>query len=346
MQPFGSDRVRADGAKLILSSRYPKGWQPRVEKTMTRSEHPGTAVLWDDAWYEVVAVEPLPQGVRYVLEPWQEHHAMRVTERYDAQSEEQRVAAWRVALAREQKRKALTGTAMFAGHLPAHVQEELASELGVPALRMTNLSLLLNVIVMALLLFVAVGVTMDSGGFPPAWMLALLAFLLLESLARWLVTGTQSRPIGSVIGFLVYLVARPKKAFYTPRGHGTFVREEPLDAQLRDAYTLREPLVTLLSPAEQARITERFGYNYRNHSAMIAWMILIFAGAGALTSLRELRIHTSVPAFVSLLCAGAIALEQIFRLIAFRHGPAGSILAILVRPLTKKLLSAGCPPNS
>src|SRR5437868_14882535 len=106
MQAFGSDRVRSgDGEQIVLSSRLSKGWTPRVEKTLTSAEFPGTAILWEEAYYEVVLAEGLPQGgVRYVLEPWREHHAMRVTERYDAESEAQRIEENRKALVREKAR--------------------------------------------------------------------------------------------------------------------------------------------------------------------------------------------------------------------------------------------------
>ena len=56
MRAYGSDRIRPlDDGAVVLSCRLPKaGWTARVEKTLTRSEHPGTAILWDDAYYEVV----------------------------------------------------------------------------------------------------------------------------------------------------------------------------------------------------------------------------------------------------------------------------------------------------
>ena len=41
-------------------------WQARVAKTLTSPEHPGTAIFWDDAIFEVVSAELQPQGaVRY-----------------------------------------------------------------------------------------------------------------------------------------------------------------------------------------------------------------------------------------------------------------------------------------
>src|SRR5215212_6577945 len=125
MRAFGSDRVRvADDGRVILASRIPKGWHPRVAKTPTQAEHPGTAVLWDDEYYEVVEVSMPPQGAcRYVLTPWRDEHAMRVTDRYDEESEAQRVAEHRAALAHETKRKAANALGVLTGHLPARVQE-------------------------------------------------------------------------------------------------------------------------------------------------------------------------------------------------------------------------------
>src|SRR2546430_17568120 len=94
MQPYGSDRVRArDDGAIVLSCRFAKeGWQPRVEKTLTTAEHPGTAILWDEECYEVVDVDASDAGVSYILAPWAEHHTMRAPMTYDAAGEARRFA--------------------------------------------------------------------------------------------------------------------------------------------------------------------------------------------------------------------------------------------------------------
>ena len=63
MRAYGSDRLRVAGEKLILWTRVPKPkWVARVPKTLTKSEHPGTAILWEDQFFEVVKAEQLPNG--------------------------------------------------------------------------------------------------------------------------------------------------------------------------------------------------------------------------------------------------------------------------------------------
>src|SRR5258708_32354221 len=126
MQAYGSDRVRpGDGEQFVLLSRISKRWTPRAVKTLTSAEFPGTAVLWEERYFEVIDADALPQGgVRYVLEPWQEMHVMGTTDRYDAESDTERLAQHRAELSRETKRKPTKAVAIFVGPLPSRVQEE------------------------------------------------------------------------------------------------------------------------------------------------------------------------------------------------------------------------------
>jgi len=85
-----------------------------VEKTLTTAQFPGTAVFWEEQYFEVVEAYSLPQGgLEYVLEPWREHHVMRVVEPYDAASEAKRLADHRAHLNREKHRKTANLLALF-----------------------------------------------------------------------------------------------------------------------------------------------------------------------------------------------------------------------------------------
>ncbi len=71
----------------------------------------------------------------------------------------------------------------------------------------------------------------------------------------------------------------------------------------------------------------RWGYDYRHESMPVASIILFFAVVGVATA------HT-----IAFVFAAAIAAEQIYRMLSFRHRPTGSILGFPVRPFVRKFL--------
>jgi len=337
MTPFGSDRVRVDGERVVLSSRLPKGWTARVEKTLTTAEFPGTAVLWEEQYFEVIDARPLPQGVRYTLEPWRDHHAMRVTYRYDAGSEAALAEEWRAAWVREQKRKTAGALSLLTGHLPAIVQERLGAELGVLPSRMTQWSLVSELMLLAITIAYIVSEKMAQRPIP-AWAVVVAAFLFLETGFRFLIVWTQHRPAGSTLGVIAYIVywlmtGRRDEAspFGRPPGHATPIPATPDDRVHHDALLLREPLATLLPATDQWRLRERYGYDYRHLAGTVAGVILTFAILGVITSIASRAVVTGIVAFL-------VAAEQIARLAALRRGPAPSVLGWFVRPLLRKLL--------
>ncbi|MDP9362489.1 MAG: hypothetical protein M3P29_13690 [Acidobacteriota bacterium] len=340
MQAYGSDRVRpGDGEQLVLLSRFPKQWTPRAVKTLTTAEFPGTAVLWEESYFEVVDAEALPQGgVRYVLEPWRDMHIMRTTDRYDADREVERLAEWRAQHARETKRKTANALALLTGHLPSAVQEELGRELGILATRLTLASVLgMYVVVIALVLWIVSGILEQTPRPFPIFILT--GYLLAETSLRFVVGWLGGRSMGSSVGILSYIVyyytvadrSRAVSPFASEKGMRVPISATPEERAASDALLLREPLVTLLSPADQARVAERFGYDYRRQSRFIAAVLLVFASLGIATS-----IHSG--ARISFLIAAGLAGEQLYRLAVLRRRPAGSVLGILARPFVRKLL--------
>ncbi len=340
MQAYGADRVRvADDGRVLLSSRFEKGWTARVEKTLTKAEFPGTAVLWSEAYYEVIDAEPLPSGgIRYTLLPWREEHAMRLVDRYDEESEAYRLEEIRKAAARDRGRRSANFFGLVTGQLPAAVQEELAHELGILPARLTMISVVFELAVLIGVTLILVGHIVNDHYMPVSLVLLLLC-VGAEMVVRFYISYVQKRPIGTTAGLFVYILfyaLAPNRAKLTPpfkvsKGLAVTITDAPDDIALRDAFMLREPFVTLLSPEEQARAKERFGYDYRRHSRNIAWILLVFSIAGVVSSI-------STGAILAGLVAAALAAEQIARLAAFRRGPAPSILGWLVRPLTRKVL--------
>jgi len=329
MQAYGSDRVRrGDGERIVLSSHAPKGWTARVEKTLTSAEFPGTAVLWEERYFEVVRAEPVAGGVRYILEPWHDQHAMRLTDRYDEVSEARRIEEQRKAHERERHRKSANALALLAGHLPAVAQEELGRELGVLPSRITLISVVGEFVALAALVLWLVNGKVTNSPRPFA-AVVIFIYLGLETMFRFFIAWTQSRPIGSTIGFILYLLFNGLPA--TEKGFAVPIPTPSSEVLARDTLTLREPLITLLPASDQARIAARFAYDYRRLSGPVAIFILVFAAGGVITALRT----NAVP---MLLLASFLSIEQIIRLLALRSGPAASVFGWFVRPFVRKLL--------
>ncbi|HXG59349.1 MAG TPA: hypothetical protein VNL91_10035 [Thermoanaerobaculia bacterium] len=354
MRAYGSDRVvKAGDGRILLSSRRPKpGWEPRTPRTMTRREHPGTAILWDEEYYEVLAVELLPHGVRYTLAPWADEHAIRVADRYDEESEQQRAAEYRAAVARERSRRTTALLGFLAGHLPGAVQEKLENEIGVASRRMTLVSLIPGVVLPGVLLYIAVGAVIAQKPSPvPLWLLAIGAYMLADAGIRLNIVWLHQRPVGSVFGFVGYaiywLLSPDRRNLLSPfaesKGTGLFRGEIPPEVVERDAFRVREPFFTLLAPSEQARLADLWDFDYREHATTIAGGILLFSLMGVVSSVLTLAKGFSPTALLSLAVALYLSLEQISRLKRFRDAPAGSALAFLVRPLAKRFLRGGGP---
>ena len=335
MQAYGSDRVRDDGERWILSSRLDKGWNARVAKTLTSAEFPGTAILWEEQYFEVVAIDAHPAGgVQYTLERWRDNNAMRVSDRYDEASEAARVEESRARTLRETQRKSANLLALLTGHLPAIVQNRIANELGVLPVRITIMSIVGVYAAVAAVVLLAVSRLMAHEGLPPALVLV-AGFLTIENTIRWLIVWTQGRPIGSVVGWIAYAIyyaitKRGPSPFAFEKGWKVPITAAPHDVARQDAFVMREPLVTLLTPREQARIAERYDYDYRRHSTNVALIILSGSIVGVISSVYQ---HHAIAAVV----AAALAVEQIVRILAFRRGPAASVLRFLARPFLTRL---------
>lgn len=348
MRAYGQDRLReeADGT-LLLSCRRPKpGWQEQKPRTSTSAQFPGTTVLWEEQYYEVVDIDSLPQGgVRYRLLPWRDEHAIRTIERYDGEMEAHRLGEHSRGISRVRKRKTANLLGMFTGHLPALVQEELGSELGLLPSRLTLLSLIPPFVIVAFTVMFVVD-RIQANLSVPLWTIVVLIYLGNELCARFFFVWTQSRPIGSTVGFIAYLVwyllnpnrGKALSPFAEAKGSGILETEPSAERAAKDAFAVREPLVTLLTPQEQARVAERYGYDHRHLARKVSLLLLVVGVIGVVSSAVTLSGGFRLSALLALLTAGGIAVEQLVRLPALRQRPTGSFLAFVVRPLTRKLV--------
>ena len=210
-EAHGHDRaVAAPGGRWTISSSRSKGWRARRAGTRTTAEHPGTAVDWDGSLYEVVAIEPAGEGVRYTLAPWEERHTIRVHERYDEAAEERRSEERRDERRRKRKRRLLLLASPLAGHLPAEVQERWEHEDDAPASLLTLISAL-PLFVFGFLCSLSLTIRGFTGvvllPFPEA-VLFFGVYLFVESGFRLSVAWSQERPAGSLAGHLGWEIAR------------------------------------------------------------------------------------------------------------------------------------------
>jgi hypothetical protein len=334
MRAYGSDRIRvADDGTIDVTSRLPKsGWVARTPRTLTTRERPGTAVLWDGDCFEVIDVVVLQQGVRYVLAPWSDAESMRVTSRYDEEAEAARAAERRDLIRRERQRRAVNFFAIFTGHLPGAVQQKLADEVNVNAPRLTIASVLPEWAILIAIAFYCAGRLLAEEPVPVA--LALFAvFLGLDGTIRFKLAFVDGRACGSIFGVLPYTIYATfaGKKLTRPGEATPHLREFSPEEQLTHSFHIREPLVTLLPPAEQQRIAQKFDYDYRRTAMKMALGILGVAIVGVIASL-------SSHAWISLGVASILGIEQILRIPQLMHRPVGSFLAFFARPLVRKFL--------
>jgi hypothetical protein len=305
-------------------------------------------VLIEEQYYEVVAVTERATGVEYQLEPWRDEHVMRHVDRYDDASEKGRLEEHRLARQRVSRRRGTLAAGVITGQFPAAVQEHYANELGIVAHRLTLVSTLPAWFAFGLCLWLMAGARLQKEPSPvPMPLLMLAALLAFESAVRFMVAWTQNRPMGSFAGVLLYslfyaVVPRRERfvaPFRAPRGDGIGFTVPP-EEELRGALTIRQPLLTLLTPDEQRKLARRFEVDLHRDGVVMAWICLLCSGAGAISLLQKLQAAPSFLRVVSFLIAAVVAVEQPLRLLKLRHGPAGSLLAPLVRPFARKLLDA------
>ena len=350
-RPFGTDRVVAEADDtVVLECRLPKDWIPRSERTVTSVAHPGTAVEWDGRWYEVVeAAARRSGGMRYTLAPWREHDVMRTAQRYDEATEKAREAARARRGRAEAARRWSIAMAPLSGHLPAAVQETMEAEYGAPAVLMSVAS----VVIPALYGLACLGWTVAErmrGDIPPVpgFLVDLGLVLLVESIVRFLVVVALGKPIGSALGHAAYSLAhvaagrKPGMVDPLPRYEPLRGRQpvDPGPTPLRDRYSMMEPVLALLSPGEQLVLVDRFGFDPRRWGKRSAILLTVMTSAGVVSDTAGLIVgRRGFWTIASLLAALVLLVEQIARLSRLRSGPAGSVLAHLVRPFARPLLA-------
>lgn len=335
-RPFGGDRValRPDGT-VVLATRWDKGWVPRREKDLVHAAFPGTCVRWGEEHYEVLRAEAAGGGVRYVLAPWDGANAIRTIDDYDAASETARAEKRAKESERRVKRKLSLALSLVLGDLPAATQEEMESEYGITAWRLTLAAIVPLFVIGVLSFFSMIAKAAGAPSLVPQWLVFPGLYFFLESLIRFGYIMSTRSPIGSLPVVLVaetirHVSGRGRKA--PPK-----LGPPPIEPSIaeRDAYRLREPYLALLAPDAQAELARRFGFDPLRWGKRTAWVILFFSALGVFTGVS----NGGPTGWLSAVLAGYLAGEQIARLRRLARGlPAGSIVGRIVEPFAAGLL--------
>jgi hypothetical protein len=354
---FGADRLdKGVGGQPVLVCPAPKAWKPRKGKTLTSAEFPGTAVEWAGGIFEVLQAEHLEDGgVRYSLGPWAQGHAIRRLEQYDEGSEQAREGERIDRREGVRKRRLSILLAPLAGLLPGAKQKEMESEFGAPALAMTISSALPLFVIGFLGVFERFLAGLGGGIDLPMWLtppIPIALYLFVESALRLASAVGASEPMGSlpvVIAYEAWHEARGPAASETDaKADETGVAAElPSDEPGHDAadrYQMLEPLLSLLSRADQRVLMQRFPFDPIRWGKITAAVLLLVGGANALAGLLNLMAgHGTIVDGAWILVGGFLSVEQLRRWRHFKAGePAGSVLGELVRPLARPLLVSPC----
>jgi hypothetical protein len=332
---------------IVLICPLSKSWTPRAARTLTVSEHPGTAVEWEGRLYEVRdAIPGADGGMRYGLAPWEEGHAIRRMERYDAVSEEIREAERRERRGDVARRRLSILLAPLAGLLPGEIQKEMERDFGAPAVLMTVASAA-PLFVVGFLGLVGALIGMAGATLPlPHWLAppaAVAVYLFGESALRLASAIGAGEPMGTLAAVLVLAVSRaarrPQPA-PAAKSRPEMLPAGEEDTRDRDLFHVLEPVLALLPPSEQETLVLRFGFDAIRWGRKTAAVLLAAAVLNTVFSLAAFsqpgslfgEILWSLPALY-------LAIEQVRRLRTFNAGrAAGSVLGRLVRPFAKRLL--------
>ncbi|MDH3814691.1 MAG: hypothetical protein OEV48_09400 [Acidobacteriota bacterium] len=198
------------GSELTVSSRrLDLGWRE------ARGQVPGTAVVWREGSFEVVARSEVGRGDRWTLRGWDEASAMRVVFTLTRESirEIADQAASETRGARTRKSTVLLLPLL--GLAPSELQKRWADGWGLNAERATQISAVSESLVGSLGIIQVAASAFGGETFMPIWLAYLGVFLFASGFARLALVAADGEPVGSVLG-LALLPLTSKRIPATP----------------------------------------------------------------------------------------------------------------------------------
>lgn len=199
----------AQGFPLLrVVAEIPFPWRARPPVAPHRPNYPGSAVLFEDRWWEVAGIErdPASHTTAYRLSPWPESEPLRQSfELHRANCERHRQAHFE-ALKEKERGRRLGLAFFFTALLPAEDQRELASRHGLDPVLATAISsaVLTMGSVAGLLLAFAFKRGLPMGGAQGIAEFAvsifpILLYLAVEGLVRLSSAMSSGEPMGSAL---------------------------------------------------------------------------------------------------------------------------------------------------
>jgi hypothetical protein len=189
------------GVALRIDCGHPKAWKARVPGTQTRAAHPGSAVLFEGATYEVVRIETGEDGrAFYYLAPWDDAHTIRQIFELSAESAHKEAQEHQEKRRHEGRGGMLTILLPFVGLLPASDQQRIEREHNLPAATGTVTSAI-ALLAIATAFFVLATAQSFVPLAAPAWIRSLRPlwlYFFVESAIRLLSGFKLGEPMGSL----------------------------------------------------------------------------------------------------------------------------------------------------
>jgi hypothetical protein len=219
---------------VVLSTDFDLGWRSRSDGG------PGSAVVFEDSSYEVVAREPLRRGARWTLEPWAGEDVMRVVLPLDKATVKTDAEAARMATRSAGLRPTLLLLSPLLGFAASSWQRRWRDEWGFPATLATWLSAILEMVLGAacvMELIASAGGGMSVFTWIPRPLVYIGLVLFVEGLVRLAQVASDSEPVGTLLGLVV--LAFERREVPAP---------EPISAPEVQAFDEDEGTLELLSP--------------------------------------------------------------------------------------------------
>jgi hypothetical protein len=206
--------------RLRLETPVERNWRPRIEGDQIRSAHPGTALLFQDRYYEVMLCEPGEDGlIHYHLSPWRDDSLIRQAAELSAATSEQAAIDHREERQRHKRSTLLLVATPLLGLLPSRDQIRLEKEYGADPIFNTTISAILIGLPASVITWLGIAASIGSSFGSPAagarQYTGLALYFLAESLIRGSSALTAGQPVGSVP---VVIVAELVRAIRGSRG--------------------------------------------------------------------------------------------------------------------------------